>query len=99
MNVRSITVIILAIVSGICAVVGVSKLRPRPSAFDTIETVPVLVAKADVSRSRMISAEVVELRPWPKEFVPANALTSVEDAVNRATIAPLVMGEIVLDGK
>ena len=45
------------------------------------------------------TAEMVELRPWPADFVPSGAILRVEDAVERAVWIPLIAGEPLADAK
>ncbi len=98
MNLRTIIVITLAMVCGISSAVGVAQLRQQ-GPTTTIETTPVLVAKANVPRGRMVTADMLEISNWPKDFAPEHAMTSIEDAIDRATITPLAAGEPIADGK
>jgi pilus assembly protein CpaB len=89
MSVRSFLVIILAVAFGGSAAVGVnSLLRSAPSAPKP-DTVDVVVAKEDVARFTMVTKDLVEARPYPKELVPAGALTSTDDVEGRLTLTPL----------
>jgi len=63
------------------------------------ETVPVVVAAADIPRGKLVTDKDVELREWPKDMIPQGMLSAVEAAVERAAIAQMVKGELILDGK
>ena len=55
--------------------------------------------RTTVPRGRMITAEMLEVKQWPVDFVPPTALTKIEDAIDRATNSPMMAGEPVLDAK
>jgi pilus assembly protein CpaB len=63
------------------------------------EASEVVVAAADIPRGRSVTADDLDTCPWPKEMLPQGALTSIEDAVDRAAIVPLMVGEPVLETK
>jgi pilus assembly protein CpaB len=97
MRPRTLLIVLLALVSGGSAAVGINSLRnqgaPRP------ETVPVVVAVVDIPPFAVISSDMVKTQDWPKDLVPADALTKVDDALERGALSPLVKGEVVLNGK
>jgi pilus assembly protein CpaB len=90
--------VLLAVVSGLSAAVGVKRLREQPAAASP-EKVSILVAAAALPRGTMVSADSVTLRDYPKELVPSSAITRVEDALERFVYIPLAKDEPVLDGK
>jgi pilus assembly protein CpaB len=63
------------------------------------ETVPVVVAAAEIPRGKMVTAKDIELRSWPKELSPAGTLSEIAAAVDRAAIGQLVKGEPILETK
>ena len=91
MSARSVVVILLALICGIAAAVGVT--MRQPSNEGVVETSPILVIKQNVPRGRMVTAEMLELKDWPKDFLPANVLTDPEQAIGRAIISPFLAGE------
>jgi pilus assembly protein CpaB len=90
-------VVVLALVFGGSAAIGVNALRgpggPRP------ETVPVVVAAADAPRFATLTAGHVKTRDCPRDLVPPGALTRKEEAVDRVTLTQLVKDEPVLESK
>ena len=51
---------------------------------------PVVVAASDVDQFTVLSAKHLTTRDWPRDLVPPVALTHIEDAVDRITVAPLI---------
>ena len=100
MNVRSIFVVLLAIICGVCAAVGMNQLRRPVDAVKTEpETTPVVVAARNIARGSMVTAKDVEVRPWPKEMLPEGIVTSIEGAVDRAAMVPILAREPILELK
>ena len=88
---------VLALVFGGSAAVGIVKFRaPQPAPAP--ETVPVVVAAADVPRGGTITADLIKTRDYPKDLVPPGA----DQARGRGRpggVSPLVKDEPVLDAK
>jgi pilus assembly protein CpaB len=97
-SVRTVLIVILALVFGISAAVGVGMMR-GPFAQAATETVPVVVAAADVARFSTVTASHLTTRNWPKELVPPGAVTSIEEATDRVALIPLVKGETIHESK
>ena len=100
MRLQSLLVVALALVFGGSAAVGVrSFVNNRGTAAPKADTVPVVVAVIDIARGGMITSDLIKTRDFPKDMVPAGALTKPEDAIGRAVAIPLVKDETVLDAK
>jgi pilus assembly protein CpaB len=91
--------IVLALVCGVAAAVGMNRLRQPTAAGEKAETVPVVVAVAEIGRGRMVQAKDLEVRDWPKDVAPAGALTTIERARDRVALVPISPGEAVFDNK
>jgi len=98
-NTKTIIVVALAVVCGLSAAWGMSQLRTSSVIDARIETAPVVRAAVQIPRGRMITPGDIEIAPWPKSMLPEGALTNLEDALERAAMAPIMAGEPVLDGK
>jgi pilus assembly protein CpaB len=94
---RTVLVVVLALVFGGSAAVGINALRNQESGPPT-ETVPILVAAA-VPSFTLLTADMVQARDFPKAFVPPDAPMRIEDALDRAVLNPLVKGEVVANTK
>lgn len=98
MSPRTLLIVLLALVFGGSAAVGVNMLNRGPAA-PTVETVPVVVALMDVPRGALLTSEVLKLRDYPKELAPPGSIKAKEDAIGRAVVSPLIKDEPILDGK
>jgi pilus assembly protein CpaB len=98
MSFKTIIVILLAGTCGVSAAIGINQLR-RPSGETKPETVPIVVAAVNIPRFRLVTKEDLTVRQWPKELLPEGAVTKLKDAVERAAIIPLMVGEPVLNAK
>jgi len=101
MSFRSVLIVLLALVFGGAAALGITVMRrpEPPPPPPQIETVPVVVAATDVARFTTISSDHLRVKQLPKDAVPPNALTRIEDAAGRVTLVPLYYDEPVLDVK
>jgi pilus assembly protein CpaB len=93
--------VILALVFGGSAAIGISSLRNQEPAQPPpkVETVSVLVAAHDIPSFTLVTPEMIEARDFPKDLVPADALSRNDDALDRAVLNPIVKGEVILGGK
>lgn len=99
MSFRTILILALALISGLSAAIGINALRQPVVASEAPETVSVVVATADIPRFTTVSTDMVTTHPYPKDLVPAGALTAVEDALDRVVYTPLLKDEPVINGK
>jgi pilus assembly protein CpaB len=97
-SIRTVLIVIFALVFGGSAAVGVNKMR-APQAAAPPETVSVVVAAADVPRGTTVSAQMLKTQEYPKDLLPPGALTRIDDAVDRVTEGKLVKDEPVLNAK
>src|SRR5436309_2384437 len=98
MRYRSVLVVVLALTFGLSAAVGINTMM-RATGSTSVETVPVVVAAADVGRFTVLTEDKVVVRDFPKDHVPPGSLHSTEDAVGRVTAGVLFKDELVLDAR
>jgi pilus assembly protein CpaB len=103
-SLRSVLVVLLALVFGASAAVGVNSLRnappPEPPPAPTpVETVPVVAAAVDVPRFTTLSADLLKLSYFPKDLAPPGAASSIQEVTERVVLSALVKDEPVLDAK
>ncbi|HKB06370.1 MAG TPA: Flp pilus assembly protein CpaB [Gemmataceae bacterium] len=100
MSIRTVLIVLLAVVFGLCAVVGVNALRGGSAvAAAEEEKMTVVVAAADIPRFTAVTADMVKTRDYPKSFAPAGAATRVEDVIDRVTDSQVVQDEPVLEAR
>jgi pilus assembly protein CpaB len=99
MNSRTVLVAMLAVACGTFAAVGVFQLQHQSGALRDGNADQLVTAKADIPRGQLITADLVEISRHPKDKVPKGTISNVDDAMGRATLVPIVKGELVLESK
>jgi len=99
MSPRTILVMMLALVSGISAVVGVRRVIGNSDQTPKVETVKVVVATQEIAPGDMIQESSLKIRNFLKESVPAGAIDKIEDVAGRASFVPIAPDEPVLASK
>lgn len=92
-------VVALAGICGLSAAVGVTRLQGKVIGPPKLDTVPVVVAAANIPRGERLSEELLQIRDWPKKLAPPGAITTIEEAIDRTVITPIVQNEPLLDTK
>src|SRR6516225_6097175 len=102
MSVRTILVVILALVCGITAAMGISalvRINPPAASGPAQDTVPVVVAVDDIPPYTTLTADMVKVRDLPKDAVPTGALDKIPDALDRSTLQQVSRGEFLMESK
>jgi len=101
MSIRAILIICCGLASGLFAVIGVNQLQNRKP--DTKVVGPpmtkVVVVSSKIERGSAVKSEMIELKDWPEEMVPENTLTTIDEAVGRYALSPLMPGELLMQAK
>jgi pilus assembly protein CpaB len=98
MNLRTLSVTLLAIICGASAAIGVNQFNKRRGVA-SVETVSVVVAATQLARGSVLSDDVVKLQQWPKNMLPVGAVTDLEAVTDRTLIGRAIPGEPILEGK
>jgi len=87
--------------------VGPGQQTPTPSVPDTtgiqptpppvVEYVDVIVAVQPLRRGARIPREAIDIRPWPLEAAPINAVLSTEEVVNRIARTDIFVEQPILN--
>lgn len=100
MSMQTVAVGILALVCGVSAAMLINRMQNEPvQAVTAVETMPVIVTSIDVDRGTKLSKEMLGVREWPKDMVPAGAVTDMEKALEGTASMPLIAGELLMEGK
>jgi len=102
MRARSIALLILALGCGLVASIGITQVignRATEPAAPTGDSTPIFVVLEEIPFGEPLSAKVLRLENWPKDKVPAGALTRIEDIEGRRARTKLYTGEPVLENK
>jgi pilus assembly protein CpaB len=98
-SIRTILVVILALVFGGSAAVGINTLRNSAPEGPRPDTVALLVAAVDVPRFATLGADHLKTWDCPKELAPPGALTNKEEVIGRVALTQLMKGEVLLESK
>ena len=63
------------------------------------ETQPIFVAMTDIGMGDLLTSQVLKLEQWPKDKVPAGAISRIEDIEGRRTRTKLYAGEPILENR
>ena len=88
----------LAVLTGV-ALNGVAQQSAGPAAAAPIETISIVVAKADVPARTVLTAAMLAHRDYPRDLVPSGALANDAEAVGQTTLATVPSGAPVLRGQ
>lgn len=101
MRPKSLILLTLALGSGLVAAVGINQVLATRTGEQptTIETESIVVAVADIPMGEPINAQVIRLEQWPKNRIPADSLTKLEDAVGRVTRTRILKDEPIREGR
>jgi pilus assembly protein CpaB len=101
MSLRTVIVLLMSIVCGISAAVGVNVLlgQNRTATPQKVKTVPVVVAAVNVPRAVRLKPEQLITKDWPEAHVPQDAIQDIEEAIDKTTLQSLVVGEPLLKAK
>ncbi len=99
MNGRSMGMLLAAVVCGLGAMYGTTRLIGRDKGAPVIETQDVLVAARDLKIEELIKAETVKVVRMAKTSVPAGAFSSPKDVEDRWAQVRILEGEPIIDRK
>ena len=100
MRPKSMILILIALGCGLVASIGISQVMDgRKGTRVKIETVPILIAKAEIKVAEKINPDMIVLEEWPKNKVPVGAITAVEEVKGRQPRQQIFVGEPILQAK
>ncbi len=102
MRAKSFALLILALGCGLVASIGITQVLSKkdagPAALSADEA-SVFIVREDIDFAEPLTAQVLKIEPWPKDKIPAGALTKIEDIEGRRTRTKLYAGEPILENK
>ncbi|QDU97961.1 Flp pilus assembly protein CpaB [Lignipirellula cremea] len=100
MKAKSMMLIVIALVCGLVASIGVSQVVNRKgNAQVQVDQRPILVAMKDIDIGDKMTAENVQLEQWPADRIPEGAVSDIEQLDGQFARARFVKGEFVLQQK
>lgn len=98
MRLRTLIVLLLAVICGGSAAMGVVMMKSRMRPIDA-ETISVVVATREIPRGQMIVEEMVAIQQRAVDHLPPTALGELEAVVGRTALSPIMKGEPVLNAR
>jgi pilus assembly protein CpaB len=96
---KGFSYVVAAVVIGLVATFGVHRYITAKTRVTPVVTIPVAVANCDVAPGTALTAEMVKISAWPKELVPAQAMTSLTQVQGRVVMMAISHGEPILSRK
>jgi len=90
--------LVLAILTGV-ALNGVAQQSVGPAAAAPVDTIGIIVAKADLPARTVLTATMLVRRDYPKELVPNGAVATEAEVIGQTTLAAVPAGAPVLRGQ
>jgi len=98
MSFRSIVVLLLAGVCGLCAAVALLNAGSFSSAR-SVAMGKVVIAAVEIHRGELITDKMVRLIDWPKSKMPAQSFSKLDDVVGRVAVMGILADDLVFAGK
>ncbi|PRY09475.1 Flp pilus assembly protein CpaB [Paraburkholderia sp. BL25I1N1] len=95
-NARAVTMLLIATLAGLTAVVFASRWMVSQSSNATTK---VVVAAADINLGQRIGPDYLKLTDWPSNSVPPGSYTDIQKLDGRVLKESLLRGEPILDAK
>jgi pilus assembly protein CpaB len=99
MNGKSIVMLLFALISGLGAMYGTTRLLKRDKTATSVEMQDVLVAARDLKVEELLKADAVKVVAMPKVAVPAGSFTSFQDVEDRWIQIKTLENEPILERK
>jgi pilus assembly protein CpaB len=89
----------LAVVAGLVAAFGIQRYVAHKTYIPPVATGKVVVSNADVSPGKALNGAAVRIVSWPKELIPPQAASGLNQVDGRVVQSPIAKGEPVLFSK
>jgi pilus assembly protein CpaB len=96
---KGVSYILIAVVAGIVATVGIRSYVARKTFIAPVATGQVVVATAEVSPGNSLNAIGLKMATWPKELIPAQAASDLNQVNGRVALSLIASGEPILFNK
>ena len=96
---KGISYIAIAVVAGLLATVGIRSYVARKTYVAPVATGQVVMATAEVSPGNALNGTTLKVASWPKELIPPQAASAVNQVDGRVVLSPIASGEPILLSK
>ena len=93
---KGVSYIFIAVVAGLVATIGIRSYVARKTYVAPIATGQVVVATAEVSPGNPLNGATLKMATWPKELIPPQAASALNQVDGRVVLSPISNGEPVL---
>jgi pilus assembly protein CpaB len=96
-TIRTVSVVVLALLCGAFAAVGVYQLQRQSPTASSDDAIMLVTAAVDIPRGQLIEPKLLKLSYRRSgEEIPTGAIGKIDEVVGRSALVPLVKGEVVL---
>lgn len=96
---KGVSYIFIAVVAGLLATIGIKSYVARKTFIPPVATGQVAVATADVAPGNALTAASIKMASWPKELIPPQAASALNQVDGRVALSPIASGEPILFSK
>ena len=96
---KGVSYIFIAVVAGLVATVGIRSYIARKTYIAPLATGQVVVAITEVSPGNALNGTSLKIATWPKELIPPQAASALNQVDGRVALNPISNGEPVLFSK
>ena len=96
---KGVSYIFIAVVAGLVATVGIRSYIARKTYIAPVATGQVVVATTEVSPGNALNGASLKIATWPKELIPPQAASALNQVDGRVALNPISNGEPVLFSK
>jgi pilus assembly protein CpaB len=89
----------IAVVAGLLATFGINRYVAHKTYVAPVSTGQVAVATTDLSPGVALAAGSVKIASWPRELIPPQAASAMQQVDGRVAITPIATGEPILFSK
>ncbi len=93
---KGITYMGIAVVAGLLATFGIQRYVAHKTYVAPIATGPVAVATGDLSPGVALATGSVKIVSWPRELIPPQAASALQQVDGRVAVMPISNGEPIL---
>lgn len=96
---KGVTYMGIAVVAGLLATIGIKSYVAKKTYIAPVASGTVVIATADVSPGNALTAGAIKIANWPKELIPPQAASALNQVDGRVVLNGISSGEAILFSK